>query len=428
MSEPTAGAFRLRLALLVYCALQAVSSAAHAAAGRGASGGEGGRAAPVAQPEVDLAQPADSSDFMQAITADLDSVYDQYLAFKEKIQNDHNIQYSMPVSVFGQWGTPKSGPGVAEIVYSPTVTWTPFTDTAMGSGAFTFSFLGNQFWTHANTNSQQVSMGLLTTPNDWATNGYQYSQITYTQTFPGNWLAVTVGQYSFALYDGNQYAGDVQTNFINYALAQNGTQRYANAGTGAYVQIMPNSALEFAGGLQSATDITGHALTTNGFGDGKIAYGLFAQWKPTYLAGGAYSILYYDQPAVPQQPSTSQGLSFNAVQNLNARYGLFLRANNASGAASAIETSVAFGGIVKNPFGRNRLDQAGIGLAWDKTNTSVAPTPARGSEWVGELYYNYTVFKAMQLTPDVQLYVNPALAPNTNVAAVFSLRATFKNY
>ena len=428
MSEPTAGAFRLRLALLVYCTLQAVSSAAHAAAGRGASGGEGGRAAPVAQPEVDLAQPADSSDFMRAITADLDSVYDQYLAFKDKIQSDLNIQYSMPVSVFGQWGAPKGGPGVAEIVYYPTVTWTPFTDTAMGSGAFTFSFLGNQFWTHANTNSQQISMGLLTTPNDWATNGYQYSQITYTQTFPGNWLAVTVGQYSFALYDVNQYAGDVQSNFINYALAQNATQTYANAGTGAYVQIMPNSVLEFAGGLQSATDITGHALTTNGFGDGKIAYGLFAQWKPTYLAGGAYSILYYDQPAVPQQPSASQGVSFNAVQNLNARYGLFLRANNASGAASAIETSVAFGGIVNNPFGRNRLDQAGIGLAWDKTNTSVAPTPARGSEWVGELYYNYTVFKAMQLTPDVQLYVNPALAPNTNVAAVFSLRATFKNY
>ena len=107
MSEPTAGALRLRLALLVYCTLQAVSSAAHAAAGRGASGGEGGRAAPVAQPEVDLAQPADLSDFMRAITADLDSVYDQYLAFKDKIQNDLNIQYSMPVSVFGQWGAPE---------------------------------------------------------------------------------------------------------------------------------------------------------------------------------------------------------------------------------------------------------------------------------------------------------------------------------
>ena len=47
---------------------------------------------------------------------------------------------------------------------------------------------------------------------------------------------------------------------------------------------------------------------------------------------------------------------------------------------------------------------------------------------MGELYYNYTIFKAMQLTPDVQLYVNPALAPNTSIAAVFSLRATLKNY
>ena len=119
MSEPTAGALRLRLALLVYCTLQAVRSAAHAAAGRGASGGEGGRAAPVAQPEVDLAQPANSSDFMRAITADLDSVYDQYFAFKDKIQNDLNIQYRMPVSVLGQWGAPKGGPGVAEIVYYP---------------------------------------------------------------------------------------------------------------------------------------------------------------------------------------------------------------------------------------------------------------------------------------------------------------------
>jgi len=428
MLEPKAPrVFPLRLALLVYCALQAGSGAAHAqSAGRGASGG--GRAAPIAQPQVDLTQPADSTDFTQAVTAGLNGVYDQYLAFKNKIQNDLNIQYSMPVSVFGQWGAPKSGPGVAEIIYSPTVTWTPFINTAIGSGAFTFSFQGNQFWTHANTNSQQASMGLAAVPNDWEANGYQYAQITYTQTFPGNWLAVTVGQYSFAEGDGNQYAGNAQTNFINYALAQNGTQTYANAGSGAYVQITPNGVLQFAGGLQGATDITGHALTTNGFGDGKIAYGLFAQWKPTYLAGGAYSVLYYDQPAVPQQPSASQGISFNAAQNLNARYGLFLRANNASGDANKIETSVAFGGIMNNPFGRNRLDQAGIGLARDKTNTSVTRTPSRGSEWVGELYYNYTIFKAMQLTPDVQVYVNPALAPNTSVAAVFSLRATLKNY
>ena len=341
------------------------------------------------------------------------------------IQSDLNVQFSMPVSMFFQWGTPKGGPGVAEIVYSPTLTWTPFTNTAIGSGTFTFSFQGNQFWTHANTNSQQGSMGLLAAPNDWGSDGYQYAQLTYTHTFPGNWLAASVGQYSFGQYDGNQYAGNAQANFINYALAQNGTQTYANAGTGAYVQITPISVWQFAGGLQNATNITGEALTTNGFGNGKLAYFLTAQWSPTYLAGGTYSVLYYNQPSVPQQPSASQGVSFSAVQNVNATYGLFLRANNASGNATPIETSIAFGGVMNNPVGRNRLDQAGLGLAWDKTNQTAVGGPARGSEWVSELYYNFTVFKAMQLTPDVQVYLNPALAPNTSIAAVFSLRTTF---
>ena len=48
----------------------------------------------------------------------------------------------------------------------------------------------------------------------------------------------------------------------------------------------------------------------------------------------------------------------------------------------------------------------------------------RSAECVGELYYNYTIFKALQITPDIQVYVKPALAPNTNVAAVFSIRTT----
>jgi hypothetical protein len=378
----------------------------------------------VAKPRIDLTQPADSTDLTQQLSHDLNGVYDQYLASKTNIQNDYNIQFWMSVSVFGQWGTPNRGPSVAELVYSPAVTWTPFTNTAIGSGAFNFAFQGNQFWTGANTNSQQGSMGLITAPNDWGANGYQYGQITYTQTLPGKWLAVSAGQYSFGQYGGNQYAGNAQANFINYALAQNATQTYANAGMGAYAQINPNSQLQFAGGLQGATNITGETVTVSGFRNNQIAYFLNAQWTPSFLAGGTYSILYYDQPSVPQQPSESQGVSFSAVQNLNATYGLFLRVNNASGDAIPIETSVAFGGIVHNPFGRNRLDQAGIGVAWDQTNQAAVGAPARGSEWVSELYYSYTVFKALQLTPDLQVYFNPALAPNTSVAAVFSLGAT----
>jgi carbohydrate-selective porin OprB len=103
---------------------------------------------------------------------------------------------------------------------------------------------------------------------------------------------------------------------------------------------------------------------------------------------------------------------------------VFLRVNNASGNAIAIETSIALGGIIKDPLGRNDLDQAGLGFAWNRTNIAVASASARRAEEVCELYYNFTVFKALQVTPDLQVYIKPALAPDTNFAVVVTLRTT----
>lgn len=101
-----------------------------------------------------------------------------------------------------------------------------------------------------------------------------------------------------------------------------------------------------------------------------------------------------------------------------------MRVNSASGQAISISTSVAGGAVCNDPLGRNQLDRLGVGIAWDRTNQQVTGTPSRPAEWVGESYYNFTIFKALQVGPDVQVYVSPALAPSTDVAAVFSLRAT----
>jgi carbohydrate-selective porin OprB len=59
---------------------------------------------------------------------------------------------------------------------------------------------------------------------------------------------------------------------------------------------------------------------------------------------------------VPQQPSNSSGVSFNAVQNIDSKRGLFLRINGASGTAIPIESSVAWGSTYNDPLGPNKLD------------------------------------------------------------------------
>ena len=376
---------------------------------------------------IDLEVEAPSLDFMQDITKVLNDIHDEYRALKKKLRRDYDLEYSMMASTFAQWGIPKGGPGVMQLVYIPTVTWNPFANTAIGSGEFTFAMQQTQFWTNANTGSQQAGLGLVTPPNNQTMNLRQYNQLMYTQTFPygWNWLSVTVGQYTFAAYDSNQYAGNSLTNFISYPLTQNGTQAYPNGGFGAYAQAAtPDQQLTFAGGFQGATNVAGSALTTSGFSTGKYAYFMAGEWAPNFLGGGAYSVLGYSQPSVPQQPSNSAGVSFNAVQNIDARWGLFLRVNSASGTAIPIETSVAWGGIYNNPFHRNKLDQVGFGIFWDKTNLAEVRQSARSAEWGTELYYNYTIFKGLRLTPDVQVYFDPVLNPGAGPAAVFTIRTT----
>src|SRR4029077_15135921 len=94
------------------------------------------------------------------------------------------------------------------------------------------------------------------------------------------------------------------------------------------------------------------------------------------------------------------------------------------GSSSAIQSSVAAGLVLNNPLGRNPLDQIGLGTAWNKTNMSLyGGSFARQSETMVELYWATMLGSRLQITPDVQLYFQPALAPTAGMAAVFTIRA-----
>ena len=398
---------RASLAASILIALAASSANAESASDPDEASSEPLAARPIRKP-INLEIEAPSTDFTKNIAKALNDIYDKYLSFKKELGTDYNVQYSMPVSILPQWGAPNGGPGVLSLTYTPNITWAPFTNTAFGSGLFTFQMQQTQFWSSTSTQSQQAKLGLIIPPNIQPTNFREYNQAMYTQTFPGswNWLSVTVGQYAFSAYDSNQYAGNAQTNFISNPLAGNATQTYPNGGRGAYAQAAtPDQQFTFAAGFQNASNVSATTLRRSAPSARRYAYFIAGEWAPKLLGGGSYELLAYSQPSVPQVPGGSQGVSFNAVQNIDPKWGLFLRANGAS-------------------VGRNKLDQVGLGVFWDKTNLKAVSQPARSAEWGSELYYNYVLFKGLWLTPDVQLYFDPALPPGAGPAAVFTIRTT----
>ena len=80
---------------------------------------------------------------------------------------------------------------------------------------------------------------------------------------------------------------------------------------------------------------------------------------------------------------------------------------------------------MNNPFERNSLDQIGFAAALNHINEDAVGSPtSHNYEKVLESYITFGVSKWMAITPDVQVYFDPALNPKSDTAFAFSLRAT----
>lgn len=358
---------------------------------------------------------------------EIDDGVSRVVRAKKQIAESTGISYAMTVSALGQWGTPDGGYGAVQGLFIPSVDWKAFDSREIGSGSFQFSYIATQYWSGATGASLQGRLNLNSPVNDYPANALTFAQVSYTHDFPGNWLAVTLGQFPFANFDGNAYANDQQVNFLGYSLAQNGSQNYSQGSLGAYAQLNPTREITLAGGFQDANNIAANYILFSTLGRGQYAWFGYGAWSPTIakFGQGEYALLYYSQPSVALQPQASTGLSFSASQPLGEHWGLFLRANTAWNSSWYIQSSIAGGAVYNDPLGRDPLDQIGLGIAWNKTNQSLyAGTFALPSETMLELYWAWTVFKRLQVTPDLQLYFQPALTPTQQLAAVFSLRVS----
>lgn len=368
------------------------------------------------------------SDTSNPLADYLDVQYGQWLAVKKSVSDQFNVDLAFDYSFFPQWGT-KSNPVYANIYY-PSVTWRPFTDASIGSGEVDVVTSHQAFFGRQDPSSQAARLGLITFANDWTHDNFAWSTLAYTHTLPGSlsWLSFTFGQYNLFSFDPNQYAANAQTSFISYSFAQDATETFPYGGLGGYAQIKtPDGQFNFAGGAQGGTDPNGGMLTNAGFQHGRMVSWGNAQWTPTTagLGDGIYSLLIYQQPLVQTISSRSTGVSFSASQELTDKYGAFLRINNATGLDLPVRTSYAGGGVWNDPIRRDRNDQLGFALGWDKTNhISVTTNHVRDGEWVTEVFYRANIFKGMHVTPDVQVFWSPALMPSSGPVAVFTLRTT----
>ncbi len=352
---------------------------------------------------------------------------DRYGDFKDYLRQKYGFDYALDVSYMPQRTTPNGKKTAWQTLVSPSFTWTVFSGEK-GTGTVNFAYTVARYGGTQATRLAANS-GMATAVNDNDDKGNSFDELYFNYRFGGslNWLSLAAGQFPIANFDGGPYNSSQQVNFINFALSQNASSTYPTAGVGAYAQAAVGD-WSFAFGAQNAADVDGSSISFDGFGDNRYASFGYLAWNPEVkgLGGGQYSLLLYNQPWVKAQKQTTNGWSLNLTQNIGKKFAVFARVNGVSGSVAEIRQSWVLGMVYNNPFDRNPLDQAGLAFACNKIDEAVAGERlAHDSEKIVEAYYAFGISKWMTVTPDVQLYIDPALNEKSDYGAAFSLRFSF---
>lgn len=352
----------------------------------------------------------------------------EYAAFKEKLSKDYGLDFAFDVSYMGQRGAPSGKDNAMQTIYYPSVVWTMFNNekgnlslnaayNAVRYGGISAEKLGNRLETVTQINDYE-------TPS----NSFDEMYLAYQLGGKWDWLTVALGQFPLYNFDGTAYDSNQQVNFVNYALSQNASSTYPTASLGSYVQIAPSNAWNIALGAQDATNLSGISIKTNNLHEEHFTTFGSLSYTPTIsgLGSGQYSIMLYNQPGVEGQTETTNGWSLNLSQNIGEKLSVFARVNGVTGHVADINRSWVLGMVYNNPLDRNPLDQIGLAVAYNEVDEkAVGSEVAHNNEKIIETYWAWGVSKWMTITPDIQLYIDPAENQKSDYATVFTLRTTF---
>ena len=109
------------------------------------------------------------------------------------------------------------------------------------------------------------------------------------------------------------------------------------------------------------------------------------------------------------------GLAFTLTQFVEDRWMPFFRAGWSEGEVALLEATAMLG---LGYSMREEGDLVALGLNWGRP-----PNDDSEDQFIGELFYRFQLAENLQITPDLQLVVNPANNPEENVIWVFGIRA-----
>lgn len=352
------------------------------------------------------------------------NVIQDYTEFKKYVSDNWNIDYSVYIDYMAQAGIDNGGKIPYQSVYNPTLTWNLFNSDKYGKGSIRFDYKYVSYISKTEGSDMANQLGVVSPINGDPVTEPTFNWLAYTHTF-NDTISITLGQFPFSNFDWIQFSGNQIPQTINDSLSGNASDIYQSAGMGAFVTVNPTSQISISTGIQTGEADGSEKLDFRNLSKKYSAFGSVS-YSPVIdgLGSGTYSAFLYYQPSVEGTPESSVGFSLNAVQSIGEKWAVYASFNQ-SDASASIKASLMGGLMYLDPLNRNPNDQIGFVVGYNWLDGSNLPENARSKEMLMETYWAWGFTQYMQVVPDIQLYIKPALNKDKDAAAVFSLNVEF---
>lgn len=356
------------------------------------------------------------------------SLMQEYWNWKERIQKDHGLSFSLDYTAgfVGATNTLNdedffSG-GVARFFGS----WDLIGRESGNTGTFVWKVEHRHKYSDIPPNGVASEIGLAGVTNPTLSDiGTRLTNLFWKQNLSQGRVEVIAGMIDTTDWVDIYALASPWTGFSNFVFATGGASIPVpdDAAIGAYVNAMLTEKLYVIGGLADANADSTDPF--NGFDtffdDHEYFKTIEVGWTTApdrFYLDNTHLTFWHADEREEVGISDGWGVNFSFSHSFAEKWMPFVRGGYADDGGSLLQKSLSTG--LGYHWGENN-SLLGLGVNWGQPNEDTFG-PDLDDQYTGELFCRLQVTQNIQITPDIQYIKNPALNPEENDSWIFGIR------
>jgi porin len=254
---------------------------------------------------------------------------------------------------------------------------------------------------------------------------FRIVELNWQQSLLDNHISFSIGKVDITNYFNFHGLIVPWQHFLGYGSSVSGTVNWSNVGLGGVLSVRPTDNLYLMGGM---VDVYGDLFEDGDFFDlgrnwqnGDFMYILEGGYVPSFAERyfKKISFTYWNSSPYTSAGGSSigsgSGVAFTSHWFFRERFAPYLRLgfSNGVGENAFYKKDIQIGHGLR--FGN--YDMLGTAISWNETNI-----PDSKDQFTGEVFYRFNLSAHLELTPSMQIIVNPTFNPSQSTLIYLGIR------